>query len=464
MMKRSGKESKTAINRDSSCLVDDGGMPLAARMRPRTLEQFIGQPHILGEGKLLRRAIEADRVTSVIFWGPPGTGKTTLARVIANATQSKFETINAVLAGVKDIREVVASAAERLKKNSFEDSQRTILFVDEVHRFNKAQQDALLPHVENGTITFIGATTENPYFSVIKALVSRSTIFELRSLADDELREILLAALDDCERGYGELNHEVAEDALDHIVQLASGDARNALNALELALVTTPPDEDGVARVGLEVAEESIQQRALLYDKDGDIHYDMISAFIKSLRGTDPDAALYWMARMIRAGEDPLFIARRMVIFASEDIGMADPLALVVANNAAEATRFVGLPECQFSLSQACIHLATAPKSNSTMAYYEAVAAVNNGADDEVPNHLKDSSRDKEGLGHGKNYKYPHAFREHWVAQQYLPDGLQGNYFYKPGDQGFEKKVRERIEWLRQEQEKGVGGEGTGGN
>ncbi len=464
MMKRSGKESKTAINRDSSCLVDDGGMPLAARMRPRTLEQFIGQPHILGEGKLLRRAIEADRVTSVIFWGPPGTGKTTLARVIANATQSKFETINAVLAGVKDIREVVASAAERLKKNSFEDSQRTILFVDEVHRFNKAQQDALLPHVENGTITFIGATTENPYFSVIKALVSRSTIFELRSLADDELREILLAALDDCERGYGELNHEVAEDALDHIVQLASGDARNALNALELALVTTPPDEDGVARVGLEVAEESIQQRALLYDKDGDIHYDMISAFIKSLRGTDPDAALYWMARMIRAGEDPLFIARRMVIFASEDIGMADPLALVVANNAAEATRFVGLPECQFSLSQACIHLATAPKSNSTMAYYEAVAAVNNGADDEVPNHLKDSSRDKEGLGHGKNYKYPHAFREHWVAQQYLPDGLQGNYFYKPGDQGFEKKVRERIEWLRQEQEKGVGGDGTGGN
>ena len=456
MMKRSGKESKTAINRDSSCLVDDGGMPLAARMRPRTLEQFIGQPHILGEGKLLRRAIEADRVTSVIFWGPPGTGKTTLARVIANATQSKFETINAVLAGVKDIREVVASAAERLKKHSFEDSQRTILFVDEVHRFNKAQQDALLPHVENGTITFIGATTENPYFSVIKALVSRSTIFELRSLADDELREILLAALDDCERGYGELNHEVAEDALDHIVQLASGDARNALNALELALVTTPPDEDGVARVGLEVAEESIQQRALLYDKDGDIHYDMISAFIKSLRGTDPDAALYWMARMIRAGEDPLFIARRMVIFASEDIGMADPLALVVANNAAEATRFVGLPECQFSLSQACIHLATAPKSNSSMAYYEAVAAVNQGADDEVPNHLKDSSRDKEGLGHGKNYKYPHAFREHWVAQQYLPDGLQGNYFYKPGDQGFEKKVADRIEWLRQQQRKGL--------
>ena len=324
MMKRSGKESKTAIDRDSSCLIDDGGVPLAARMRPRTLEEFIGQPHILGEGKLLRRAIEADRVTSVIFWGPPGTGKTTLARVIANATQSKFETINAVLAGVKDIREVVAGAAERLKKHSFEDSQRTILFVDEVHRFNKAQQDALLPHVENGTITFIGATTENPYFSVIKALVSRSTIFELRSLADDELREILLAALDDCERGYGELNHEVAEDALDHIVQLASGDARNALNALELALVTTPPGDDGVARIGLEVAEESIQQRALLYDKDGDIHYDMISAFIKSLRGTDPDAALYWMARMIRAGEDPLFIARRMVIFASEDIGMAD--------------------------------------------------------------------------------------------------------------------------------------------
>ena len=456
-MKRSGKESKAHLNRDAACLVEDGRVPLAARMRPRTLDEFIGQPHILGEGKLLKRAIEADRVTSVIFWGPPGTGKTTLARVIANATRSKFETINAVLAGVKDIREVVARAAERLKEHSFEDSQRTILFVDEVHRFNKAQQDALLPHVENGTITFIGATTENPYFSVIKALVSRSRIFELRSLADEELREILVAALNDEERGFGGLQHEVAAEALDHIVQMASGDARNSLNALELALVTTPPGKDGVIVVDLAVAEESIQQRALLYDKDGDIHYDMISAFIKSLRGSDPDAALYWMARMIRAGEDPLFLARRMVIFASEDVGMADPLALVVANNAADATRFVGLPECQFSLSQACIHLATAPKSNSTMAYYEAVAAVNSGADDEVPNHLKDSSRDKEGLGHGKGYKYPHAFREHWVAQQYLPNGLQGNYFYKPGDQGFEKKVADRIEWLRKEQEEGLG-------
>ncbi|MEM7232695.1 MAG: replication-associated recombination protein A, partial [Planctomycetota bacterium] len=323
------------------------------------------------------------------------------------------------------------------------------LFVDEVHRFNKAQQDALLPHVENGTIIFVGATTENPYFEVNKALVSRSRVFELKSLGGDELKEVARACLADAERGYGHLTVEIAEDALGHIVDTAAGDARNVLNALELAVETTPEDGTGTIRINRSVAEESIQKRALLYDKDGDVHYDTISAFIKSLRGSDPDASLFWLAKMLRAGEDPRFVARRLVIFASEDVGLADPMALVVATAAAQAVDFVGMPECQFTLSQACLHLALAPKSNSTMGYFEAVGAIEAGESDDVPNHLKDPSRDKEGFGHGKGYKYPHAFREHWVPQQYLPNPLQGRYFYKPGELGYEAQLKRRLEEQR---------------
>jgi putative ATPase len=379
--------------------------PLAARMRPRNLEEFVGQEHVLGPGKLLRRAIEADQLGSIILSGPPGSGKTTLARVIASATRAEFETLNAVLAGVKEIREVIARARERLAPSVLAGPAKTILFVDEVHRFNKAQQDALLPHVENGTVTFIGATTENPYFEVIKALVSRSRIFELKTLGEADIVRILRHALADPERGYGRARVEVPDDALLHIARMAQGDARNALNALELAVLTTPMSADGRIAIDLAVAEESIQRRALLYDKDGDVHYDTISAFIKSLRGSDPDAALYWMARMIAAGEDPRFVARRMVIFASEDVGMADPLSLIVATAAANAVEYVGLPECQFALAQACIHLATAPKSNSAMGYFDAVKALEEGAPDHVPIHLKDPSRDRKGLGHGAGYK-----------------------------------------------------------
>lgn len=419
--------------------------PLAARMRPRTLDEFAGQTHIIGPGRLLRRAIQADQLSSLIFYGPPGTGKTTLAMVIANSTRSHFITINAVLAGVKEIREAIEVARERREIYG----QRTTLFVDEVHRWNKAQQDALLPHVENGTIILIGATTENPYFEVNKALVSRSRVFVLELLEARHVERILENALRDEDRGYGRRSITIASDALEHIVRLAAGDARNALNALELAVETTTPDPDGTIRIDRATAAESIQQRALLYDKDGDVHYDTISAFIKSLRGSDPDAALFWLARMVRAGEDPRFIARRLLIFASEDVGMADPLALLVAGAAADAVDRVGLPEAQYHLAQATIHLATAPKSNSAMGYFAALRSVEEGAPDEVPNHLKDPSRDRMGLGHGKGYRYPHAFREHWVAQQYLPDGLQGRYFYEPGELGYEKKIKERVERLR---------------
>ncbi len=412
--------------------------PLADRMRPRTLDEFVGQAHIIGPGRLLRRAIEADQLSSLIFYGPPGTGKTTLARIIANTTEAHFTALNAVLAGVKDIRAAVEAAQER--RGMYR--RRTILFVDEVHRFNKAQQDALLPWVENGTVVLIGATTENPFFEVNKALVSRSRVFQLRPLDDDDLRGVARMAIADPERGYGKLNVAIADAAVDHLVNVANGDARAVLNALELAIETTPPDAAGRVVVDLAVAEESIQRRAVLYDKEGDVHYDTISAFIKSVRGSDPDAALYWLARMVYAGEDPRFIFRRLLILSAEDVGLADPNAVRVVTACAQAFEYIGLPEGQFHLAEATLYLATAPKSNSTLAYFDALGAVQRERAEDIPTHLKDGNRDAAELGHGKGYLYPHAYRDHWVAQQYLPGPLQGRMFYQPSDQGYEAAVR----------------------
>ncbi|MBT8400782.1 MAG: AAA family ATPase [Rhodothermia bacterium] len=427
--------------------------PLADRLRPTTIDEFVGQKHVLGPGKLLRRAVEADRVTSLILYGPPGTGKTTLARIIAAHTASAFVTLNAVLAGVRDIRQAIDNAKTLLRHHQ----RRTILFVDEVHRFNKAQQDALLPHVENGTVVFIGATTENPYFEVIKALVSRSRVFELKPLESSDLEAVLASALKNKERGYGKLAVRVDEEAARHLISTANGDARSLLNALELAVETTPPAPDGSVRVTLEVAEDSIQRRAVLYDKEGDAHFDTISAFIKSLRGSDPDAALYWMARMVYAGEDPRYIFRRMYIFAAEDVGMADPDAIRMVASCAQGFDYVGLPEGQFLLAECCLYLATAPKSNSTMAYFEALNYVQKERSGDVPAPLKDGNRDGEALGHGKGYLYPHAYRDHYVPQQYLPDEMQGVYFYQPSDIGFEKRVSERLSrWRERDQQDGL--------
>jgi putative ATPase len=424
--------------------------PLAARMRPRTLDEFAGQEQIVGPGTLLRRAIEGDRVSSMVLWGPPGTGKTTLAMIIAERTHSHFAKISAVMAGVSDIRQLVQEAKDRLGMYG----QRTILLVDEIHRFNKAQQDALLPHVEDGTITLIGTTTENPYFEVIGALVSRSRIFQLKGLSDAELQTLLRRALADKERGLGRIPVQIDDDALAHLVHVAGGDARNALNALELAVITTPADKTGQIHVDLAVAQDSIQRRALLYDRDGDAHYDTISAFIKSLRGGDPDAALYWMARMIYSGEDPRFIARRMIILASEDIGLADPQALQVATAAAQALEWVGLPEAQYALAEAALYLATAPKSNSAGAYFKVLDEVEREGITDVPNHLKDTTRDGQALGHGDGYRYPHEYPEHWVAQQYLPERLQGKHWYEPGELGYEKIIQERLaKWRKTQQE-----------
>jgi putative ATPase len=432
--------------------------PLAARMRPRTLAEFIGQEHIVGPGKLLHRAIEADRLfSSIILWGPPGTGKTTLAAVIANTTRSHFETISAILAGKAELKQIIEAALDRRRLHG----SRTILFVDEVHRWNKAQQDALLPHVENGTVTLIGATTENPFFEVISALISRSRVFQLRNLNREETGLLLDRALADPERGYGDRQIVLDADARAHIVEIASGDARNALNALELAVESTPASEDGRIHITLDVAQESIQRRAVLYDKDGDAHYDTISAFIKSVRGSDPDAALYWLAKMIYAGEDPRFILRRLIVLAGEDIGLADPMGLIVVSSAAQAFDYIGLPEGVYPLVEATLYLATAPKSNSAGGYFKAMQKLEEEGQVSVPRHLMDSNRDAEAMGHGKDYIYPHESDGHFVAQQYLPKRLLGTYFYRPSGEGYETQVAARLQMWREAQRKALGIEHT---
>jgi putative ATPase len=428
--------------------------PLAARMRPRILAEYIGQEHIVGEGKLLRRAIEADRLfSSILLWGPPGTGKTTLARVIANTTRSHFETISATLAGKAELRQIIEAALERRRLHN----ARTTLFVDEVHRWNKAQQDALLPHIENGTVTFIGATTENPFFEVIGALISRSRVFQLRGLNLRETGILLDRALADADRGYGGRRIVMSPEARAHIVEVAGGDARNALNALELAVESTPPAADGAIHITLDVAQESIQKRAVLYDKDGDAHYDTISAFIKSVRGSDPDAAVYWLAKMLYAGEDPRFILRRLIVLAGEDIGLADPMGLVVASSAAQAFDFIGLPEGVYPIVEATLYLATAPKSNSAASYFKALQKLEQDGQVSVPRHLMDGSRDAEALGHGKDYVYPHELEGHFAPQQYLPKRLLGTYFYTPSGEGYEAQVLERLRMWREAQRKALG-------
>jgi putative ATPase len=428
--------------------------PLAARMRPRTLDEYIGQVHIVGEGKLLRRAIQADRLfSSIILWGPPGTGKTTLAQVIANQTKSHFETLSAILAGKSDLREVIDRAQERSRLYR----QKTILFVDEIHRWNKAQQDALLPFVENGTVTLIGATTENPFFEVIKALVSRSRIFQLRNLNLSEIGTLLDRAISDPERGYGKRKISIDPEARTHLVDMATGDARNALNALELAVESTQPGENEIIHITLDVAQESIQRRAVLYDKDGDAHYDTISAFIKSVRGSDPDAALYWLAKMIYAGEDPRFIIRRLIILAGEDIGLADPMGLVVASSAAHAFDFIGLPEGIYPIVEATLYLATAPKSNTAGAYFKAMQRIEQEGAGSVPRHLQDGNRDREATGQGEGYTYPHEMEGHFTPQQYLPKRLLGTYFYTPSNQGYEDLVKNRLEQWRKAQKVALG-------
>ena len=430
----------------------DRRRPLAERMRPRTLDEYIGQDHLLAPGRLLRRAIEADRVSSLILYGPPGTGKTTLAQVIAYHSNATFRPLNAVLSGVKILRQEVEEAQRRLQR--FE--QRTLLFIDEIHRFNQAQQDALLPWVERGVITLIGATTENPYFEVNAALNSRSHIFQLRLLNEEELTLVARRALDD-PRGYAERSVDLSSEALSHWATLVNGDARAILNALELAVETTSPTPDsGLIHIDLSIAEASIQERAVLYDRSGDLHFDTMSAYIKSMRGSDADAALYWLARMVYAGEAPRAIFRRLLIFASEDVGLAWPEGIVVVNACASAFDRVGLPEGRFHLSQATLAMATAPKSNSTLGFFDAIKSVEGEVVQEVPSHLKDPHRDGETLRHGAGYLYPHAYQHHWVAQDYLPEGIRGQRFYQPSDQGSEAEIGQRVMALREAQLEGV--------
>ena len=423
--------------------------PLASRMRPTTLDEVVGQKHIIGKDKLLYRAIKADKLGSVIFYGPPGTGKTTLAKVIANTTSARFEQINATVAGKKDMEEIVKNAKDSIGMYG----QKTILFVDEIHRFNKSQQDYLLPFVEDGTITLIGATTENPYFEVNNALLSRSRIFELKPLEKQDIRELVMRAVYDTEKGMGTYSADITDEAADFLADVANGDARAALNAVELGILTTDKSDDGKIHITIDVAAECIQKRVVRYDHDGDNHYDTISAFIKSMRGSDPDAAVYYLARMLYAGEDVKFIARRIMICASEDVGNADPNALVVAVSAAQAVERIGMPESQIILSQAASYVATAPKSNA--AYMGIAKAMKTVADTRtmpVPAHLQDRHyKGAEKLGHGLGYKYAHDYPNHYVTQQYLPDGMEGMRFYEPSENGYEKKIREHMEFIKRE-------------
>lgn len=418
-------------------------MPLAARMRPRTFAEFVGQDHLVGKGRVFRKCIESDQLPSVILWGPPGSGKTTLAYIIASITSSHFSPLSAVSAGVADLRRVIDEARKRLRLSG----QRTILFVDEIHRFNKAQQDAVLPFVENGTVSFIGATTENPSFEVISPLLSRCRTFRLNLLSDQDARLIVERAISDDERGLGDLKIMISEEALNHLVTASNGDARVALNALEMAAFATSPDADGRRTIDLHAIEEALQHRALLYDKSGDQHYDLVSALHKSLRGSDPDAGLYWLARMLEAGEDPLYIARRLMRFASEDVGMADPQALMVAVAAQQAVHFVGLPEGKLALAEAVVYLASAPKSNSLdQAYSRAQEDVQHGRNEPVPLHLRNPVTGlMRQMEYGKGYRYAHNYPGHFVRQQNLPSSLQGKRYYIPGDQGYEKEVAARL-------------------
>lgn len=431
--------------------VQERESPLASRLRPTTLDEVVGQRHIIGKDKLLYRAIAADQLGSIIFYGPPGTGKTTLAKVIANTTSANFRQINATVAGKKDMEEVVKEAKDALGMYG----KRTILFVDEIHRFNKSQQDYLLPFVEDGTLILIGATTENPYFEVNGALLSRSRIFELKTLEKDDIKELIRRAVTDTEKGMGSYDAVIDEDAMDFLADVANGDARAALNAVELGVLTTDRGPDGKIHITMDVAQECIQKRAVRYDKDGDNHYDTISAFIKSMRGSDPDAAVYYLARMLYAGEDIKFIARRIMICAAEDVGNADPQALVVAVSASQAVERIGMPEAQIILAQAVTYVATAPKSNAAVcAIGDAMEHVKNQKTMPVPVHLQDAHyKGSAKLGHGEGYQYAHDYPNHYVRQQYLPDGMEGQVFYRPTSNGYEKKICEHMRFLHKSAE-----------
>lgn len=427
--------------------------PLAARMRPRTLQEFVGQEHIIGPGKILRKAIEGGQLPSIILWGPPGSGKTTLAFIISNVTSSHFSPVSAVSAGVSDLRKIIEEARELRRLQQ----QKTILFIDEIHRFNKGQQDAILPYVEDGTVTLIGATTENPSFEVNSPLLSRSRVFVLHHLSNEEIRVIIMRALKDKERGLGDLKIELADEVLEHLSIMAGNDARTALNALEIAAMVTSEDDKGVRKITLEIVEDAFQHRALQYDRVGEQHYDIISALHKCMRDSDPDATLYWLGRMIESGEDPLYIARRIIRFATEDIGLADPQALVVAMAAQQAVHFIGMPEGNLALAEAAVYMATAPKSNSLYSGYSKVQwEIKHGTHEPVPLHLRNAVTNlMKDLGYGKGYKYAHNFEGHYVEQEHLPGSLKGKRFYNPGELGYERQISARLREWRQKKPQG---------